>query len=40
MLGCLRTQTCVPIIQNGRHSCQKTFNLLAASVGRQLQVRN
>ena len=34
MLGCLRTQTCVPFIQKERQSCQKTSNLLAASVGR------
>ena len=37
MLGCLRTQTCVPFIQKERQSCQKTSNLLASSVGRRLR---
>ncbi|KAL7475751.1 hypothetical protein ACHAW6_003049 [Cyclotella cf. meneghiniana] len=26
MLGCLRTQTCMPFMQKGRQSCQKTSN--------------
>ncbi|KAL7474178.1 hypothetical protein ACHAW6_000166 [Cyclotella cf. meneghiniana] len=40
MLGCLRTKTCVPFIQKGRQSSQKTSNLLAASMGRRLEVGN